>query len=63
MKDYFVNGNVYTVREAACGWFYVNVNEEVDKDGDLTEYCFNTELEALQFILKEAEIGEEEYER
>lgn len=60
MKDYFVNGNIYTVREAACGWWFVNVNEEVDEDGDLTEYCFDTELEALQFILSEAEIDEEE---
>lgn len=56
MKSYFVNGNIYTVREAACGWFFVNVNEEVDKDGDLTEYCFDTEFEVLQFILKEAEM-------
>ena len=56
MKDYFVNGNTYTVREAACEWWLVNVNEETDEDGDLSWYCFDTELEALQFVLKEAKM-------
>ena len=60
MKDYFVNGNLYTVREAACGWFYINVNEEVDSDGDLVEYLFYTEAEALRFVLSDCEIREEE---
>ena len=59
MKSYFVNGNIYTVCEAACGWWLVNVNEEVDKDGDLSWYCFDSELEALQFILKEAEMEDD----
>ena len=59
MKDYFVNGNLYTVREAACGWFYVNVNEETDSDGDLVEYLFYTEAEVLRFVLSGCEIEED----
>lgn len=54
MKDYFVNGNIYTVREAARGLWLVNVNEEMDEDGDLAWYCFDTELEALRFIASDA---------